>query len=114
MNQQASMNNQVSQISPAFNKIKSLNIPPQLASTTDVEAEIEALNSFECLVNFDSNMTLRDIEKNVILETLKRQKHNRTKTARVLEIGIRTLQRKLKQYEELIFEDEIKQRSSSY
>jgi DNA-binding NtrC family response regulator len=43
-------------------------------------------------------MTLADIEKAVILETLKRQNFNRTRAARVLGIGIRTLQRKLKQY----------------
>ncbi len=51
-------------------------------------------------VVFNHGMSLRDIEKSVILETLKRQKYNRTKTARVLGIGIRTLQRKLKFYRE--------------
>lgn len=49
-------------------------------------------------VSFDQGMTLADIEKAVILETLKRQNNNRTRAARVLGIGIRTLQRKLKQY----------------
>lgn len=49
-------------------------------------------------VSFESGMTLADIEKAVILETLKRQNFNRTRAARVLGIGIRTLQRKLKQY----------------
>ena len=51
-------------------------------------------------VLFTLGMTLRDIEKNVILETLKHQRFNRTRTARILQIGIRTLQRKLKQYED--------------
>jgi DNA-binding NtrC family response regulator len=51
-------------------------------------------------VLFTPGMTLRDIEKNVILETLKHQRFNRTRTARILQIGIRTLQRKLKQYQE--------------
>ena len=51
-------------------------------------------------VVFNHGMSLRDIEKSVILETLKRQKFNRTKTARILGIGIRTLQRKLKFYRE--------------
>ena len=51
-------------------------------------------------VTFDQGMSLREVEKSVILETLKRQKFNRTRTARVLGIGIRTLQRKLKQYRE--------------
>ncbi len=53
-----------------------------------------ALNS----VAFSQGMTLREIEKQVILETLKHQNFNRTRAARVLGIGIRTLQRKLKQY----------------
>lgn len=43
-------------------------------------------------------MKLEDIEKAVILATLKRQSYNRTRAAKVLGIGIRTLQRKLKQY----------------
>lgn len=54
----------------------------------------------EPAVLFDQGMSLKDVEKSVILETLKRQKFNRTRTARVLGIGIRTLQRKLKQYRE--------------
>ncbi len=41
---------------------------------------------------------LHEVERLVILETLKQQSFNRTKTAKVLQIGIRTLQRKLKQY----------------
>ena len=49
-------------------------------------------------VAVDSGMTLADIERVVIMETLKRQNFNRTRAARVLGIGIRTLQRKLKQY----------------
>ncbi|NRA45671.1 MAG: hypothetical protein HRU09_12010 [Oligoflexales bacterium] len=51
-------------------------------------------------VIFNQGMSLRDIEKSVILETLKCQNFNRTRTAKVLGIGIRTLQRKLKQYRE--------------
>ena len=43
---------------------------------------------------------LKEVEKAVILETLKQQQFNRTRTAKVLGIGIRTLQRKLKQYQE--------------
>ncbi len=49
-------------------------------------------------ISFEHGVTLADIEKAVILETLKRQNFNRTRAARVLGIGIRTLQRKLKQY----------------
>jgi len=50
------------------------------------------------LVEFETGAKLRDIERIVILETLKDQNFNRTHAARVLGIGIRTLQRKLKKY----------------
>lgn len=49
-------------------------------------------------LNIQIGTQLKAIEKMVILETLRHQKYNRTKTAGVLGIGIRTLQRKLKQY----------------
>ncbi len=54
--------------------------------------------TLETQVKFEQGLTLSEIEKAVILETLKRQNFNRTRAARVLGIGIRTLQRKLKQY----------------
>ena len=41
---------------------------------------------------------LEDVEKFLILATLRRTRYNRTKTAKLLGIGIRTLQRKLNQY----------------
>jgi len=47
---------------------------------------------------FKTGTKLKEIEKQVILETLKAEKYNRTHAARVLGIGIRTLQRKLKRY----------------
>jgi DNA-binding NtrC family response regulator len=47
---------------------------------------------------FKAGTKLKEIEKQVILETLKAEKYNRTHAARVLGIGIRTLQRKLKRY----------------
>ncbi len=58
----------------------------------------KAAQANETQVAFEQGMTLADIERAVILETLKRQSFNRTRAARVLGIGIRTLQRKLKQY----------------
>jgi DNA-binding NtrC family response regulator len=50
------------------------------------------------MVSFEPGMTLAEIEKLVILDTLRRHDQNRTHTARSLGIGIRTLQRKIKQY----------------
>lgn len=49
-------------------------------------------------VTFPPGTKLREIERIVILETLKQKNFNRTHTARALGIGIRTLQRKLKRY----------------
>lgn len=49
-------------------------------------------------VSFPPGTKLREIERIVILETLKQKNFNRTHTARALGIGIRTLQRKLKRY----------------
>ncbi|KLO21926.1 hypothetical protein X275_07645 [Marinitoga sp. 1197] len=48
-----------------------------------------------------SSMTLDEIEKKVILNTLKKYEGNKTKTAKVLGISLRTLQYKLKKYEKL-------------
>lgn len=56
-------------------------------------------------ISFCHGVSLKEVEKRVILETLKVQRFNRTKTAKVLGIGIRTLQRKLKQYSEAGEED---------
>lgn len=41
---------------------------------------------------------LEDAEKLLIMATLKRARFNRTRAANMLGIGIRTLQRKIKQY----------------
>lgn len=49
-------------------------------------------------VSFEPGTKLADVERVVILETLKHKNFNRTHTARALGIGIRTLQRKLKRY----------------
>ncbi len=68
------------------------------AATTHDLVFARAAQISEEQVRFSSGMTLADIERAVILETLKRQSYNRTRAARVLGIGIRTLQRKLKQY----------------
>ncbi len=45
--------------------------------------------------------TLRELEKWLILKTLLSQKQNRTKTAQLLDISIRTLRNKIKEYREL-------------
>jgi DNA-binding NtrC family response regulator len=62
----------------------------------NLTSSIEAIAA-ESLI-FKTGTKLREIERVVILETLRSQKFNRTHAARVLGIGIRTLQRKLKRY----------------
>jgi len=42
--------------------------------------------------------TLAEIEKNAILQTLKMTQFNRTKTAQILNVSLRTIQRKIKEY----------------
>ncbi len=45
-----------------------------------------------------SSMTIRDVEKSLILTTLKEHNQNRTKTAEMLGISVRTLRNKLNEY----------------
>ena len=48
----------------------------------------------------DTQMTLRELEKQQILKTLKNNSLNRTKTAEILDISVRTLRNKLHEYKE--------------
>ena len=45
-----------------------------------------------------AEMTLREMERDLIRKTLARTEGNRTRTAKILQIGVRTLQRKIKEY----------------
>ncbi len=64
------------------------DLPPQLGGRSD-----------RPLVSYlAGDVPLADVEKHVILETLRRNHGNRTKTAEVLGIGRRTLIRKLQEY----------------
>jgi two-component system, NtrC family, response regulator AtoC len=45
-----------------------------------------------------AGFTLKEVEKKWILETLEKEKNNRTRTAQVLGISVRTLRNKLKEY----------------
>lgn len=72
-----------------------------------IESEHLHLSPFSCplpsssssQVSFPSNITLREMEKQLILNTLQLHQHNRSKTANVLGISVRTLRNKLHEYE---------------
>ncbi|MEW5807671.1 MAG: sigma-54 dependent transcriptional regulator [Acidobacteriota bacterium] len=48
--------------------------------------------------SLQSGMSLREVERELIQKTLEHVKGNRTRAARMLQIGLRTLQRKIKSY----------------
>ena len=66
------------------------NLPHEIRGEDDDEAP--------ALRSIDADATLADVEKQVILDALKRHDGNRTKTAEALGIGRRTLIRKLHEY----------------
>lgn len=47
---------------------------------------------------FDGNMSIAEAEKRLIIKTYRRMNHNKTRTAKVLGITIKTLRTKLKEY----------------
>ncbi len=70
-----------------------MSLSMQETINTSPVPNVEVLN-----VTFQPGMLLDDIERSVIMQTLRQMAYNRTHAARVLGIGIRTLQRKLKKY----------------
>lgn len=75
--------------------VPAMNTAETVAETASA-SPLEAIDSASVI--FTPGTKLREIERIVILETLKQKNFNRTHTARALGIGIRTLQRKLKRY----------------
>jgi two-component system, NtrC family, response regulator AtoC len=65
------------------------DLPPGLRSRSVAPRE----------VRLNVGMTMREVERRVIEETLKACGHDKQKTARSLDIGLRTLYRKMKEYE---------------
>jgi two-component system response regulator HydG len=51
------------------------------------------------LPRVEAGMTLRQMERELLKTTLARTDGNRTRAARILQIGVRTLQRKIKEYD---------------
>lgn len=73
-----------------------------LASQIEVERDAEGSDSETSNIGDDlmihSGMTVSNMEKNLILETLKATQDNRTQAAKLLGISIRTLRNKLNEY----------------
>ncbi|MDY6862186.1 MAG: sigma-54 dependent transcriptional regulator [Thermodesulfobacteriota bacterium] len=69
-----------------------------ILSLNDVPSSISKLKSKEKNVYLKIGSPLMEMEKELIRETLKEVNGNRTKTAKILKIGLRTLQRKIKSY----------------
>ena len=64
------------------------HLPEEIQSTRQREAE-----------NVPVGLTMKEVEKELILKTLERMEGNRTRTAEILGISLRSLQYKLKDYE---------------
>ena len=80
-----------------------LTAPPQAgagdAPTGPIE-ETESPSVTSTLATNGAAVTLADLEKQHILNTLAQCEGNRTRTAEVLDINIRTLRNKLNEYKE--------------
>ncbi|MBM7559359.1 sigma-54-dependent transcriptional regulator [Marinitoga litoralis] len=66
---------------------------------SDIEFLLNMKNDKTIETDNFSNMTLEEMEKELILKTLEKYSGNKTKTAKALGISLRTLQYKLKKYE---------------
>ncbi|MBN2169889.1 MAG: sigma-54-dependent Fis family transcriptional regulator [Candidatus Krumholzibacteriota bacterium] len=64
----------------------------------DFLLEEEVLRAADAAPSFDQDMTLKEMEKRMILATLSRFRENRTQAARHLGISVRTLRNKLNLY----------------
>ncbi len=71
-----------------------------LAGEQDIQPEhlLFSENTYEAAPNQSSATTVRETERNLILETLAQVSGNRTHAARILDISIRTLRNKLREY----------------
>ena len=69
-----------------------------LVELSDIPANIRESNLKARSVNVKVGMTFDEIEKEALKETLFYTNNNKTKAARILNIGLRTLQRKIQKY----------------
>jgi two-component system response regulator HydG len=69
-----------------------------ILTTADIPAPLKQNLERESERGIKAGMTMTDAEKYMIEETLKATDGNRTRAAKILNIGLRTLQRKIKEY----------------
>lgn len=78
----------------------SLSVEGDLITADDVKSVLNTSQKEQNqIIELNIGTPLEAIEKEVILATLRYCNYNRTKTAKMLGIGLRTLQRKLKKYQ---------------
>jgi two-component system response regulator FlrC len=83
----------------AINKIK-LSIKPETEEQIGSGVQEEALLPVEGILQLKVGVSMAEAEKQLIFETLKHTKGNRTKAAEILGISIRTLRNKLNEYKD--------------
>jgi DNA-binding NtrC family response regulator len=85
---------------PALTSASATPYPPSSLHIEDVEPEPNAddLAAEHDVVVYRPGMTLADLEKNAIIAALREVAGNRRKAAEMLDMGERTLYRKIKEY----------------
>ncbi|WP_129410123.1 helix-turn-helix domain-containing protein [Marinitoga lauensis] len=68
---------------------------------SDIEILLKNVENHRSDNDFIPTMTLEEMERELIFKTLEKYSGNKTKTAKALGIGLRTLQYKLKKYKSL-------------
>jgi transcriptional regulator with PAS, ATPase and Fis domain len=71
-------------------RIEPRDLPPALRGGRPLE---------DLVPRVEAGMTMREMEKELIQKTLDRTDGNRTRAARMLDIGVRTLQRKIREFD---------------
>ena len=72
------------------------DLPPEIARIKQLQAPASAAQAFG--MNDMLGKTLQEVEKEHIRQTLEMTDHNRAEASKILQIGERTLYRKIKEY----------------
>jgi DNA-binding NtrC family response regulator len=76
-----------------------VTLPGQRIEAGDLPPAIRGEQVLEAIFpSVEAGITLREMERELIQKTLANTDGNRTRAARILEIGVRTLQRKIREY----------------